>query len=146
MFTITSYYRVGQCTKGTLIYGLILGEKFLSNFISSRDRPVRKTETRQGWETLRTLPTTEWWRPPLWPQHNALESLVNFVHNKLNYKDASALRWRPERRPPSFSNWHSAHEFSHPCHVSVLFTGPFLLEMKFYKDYSPSFCSFLWCF
>ena len=35
-------------------------------------------------------------------QCNALASLLHFVVCKVSYRDASALRWRLERRPPSF--------------------------------------------
>ena len=37
----------------------------------------------------------------------------------------------------------TALEFSHPCLVFALFTGPFLLEMKLYKNFFPWFLYFL---
>ena len=44
------------------------GKKFLKRAsFQVRDGPIKRTETRLGWENSRTAPTTERWRPPLWP-------------------------------------------------------------------------------
>ena len=58
-------------------------------------------------------------------------------------RDASALRWWPERGPASFCSgvgFRGEVEFlgfSHPLLVSVLFTAPSLLEMKFFQKLLP---------
>ena len=76
-------------------------------------------------------------------QHNAPASLVHFVTYRTKWtRDASALRWRPERRPPLFRSRVMFLSFSHPYLVSVLFTGPSLLKMKFCTKFSPQFLFF----
>ena len=75
-----------------------------------------------------------------WPlsglQRNALSSLVHFVSHTTKWtRGASALRWTP--RGGCMLPFSCV-----PCLVSVLFTGPSLLEMKFAASFSPSFCSF----
>ena len=51
-------------------------------------------------------------------QRNALASLVHFVtYTTKCTRDASALHWRPERRPPSLCA--RVLSSSHPCLVSV---------------------------
>ena len=49
-------------------------------------------------------PTTERCRPPLWPptQCTCIPSSLCYSHATKRTRDASALRWRPERGPASF--------------------------------------------
>ena len=55
-------------------------------------------------------------------QCNALACLVHFVTYTMKQTwDASALHWRPERRPALFCSGGRVFEISHPCLVPVLF-------------------------
>ena len=70
-------------------------------------------------------PTTERCRPLSGLQRNALASLVHFVtHTTKRTRDASALRWRPERGPASFRSGVGFLRLSNP----VLFVYFFQLH------------------
>ena len=71
-------------------------------------------------------------------QRNALASLVHFVtHTTKRTRDVRALRWRPERGPASFRSGVGFLRLSNPSLVSVLFSAPSLLEMKFFSETFP---------
>ena len=117
-----------------------LGEKsFWKNFISSRDGTEKSTETRPGWESLKNpTPLRNDAGPLSGLQRNALASLVHFVtHTTKRTRDASALRWRPERWPSLFRSGVGFLRLSHPGLVSVLFSAPSLIEMKFFQKLFP---------
>ena len=52
-------------------------------------------------------------------------------------RDASALRWRPEKGTALFRSGVGFLRLSHPYFVSALFSAPSLLEMKFFRNFSP---------
>ena len=71
-------------------------------------------------------------------QRNSLVSLVHFVtYTTKQTRDASALRWRPERGTASFRSGVGFLRLSHPHLVSVLFPAPLILEMKFFQKLFP---------
>ena len=75
-------------------------------------------------------------------QRNALASLVHFVtHTTKRTRDASALRWRPERGPASFRSGVGFLTWS--CLCTFFSSIPTQNEVFFQKLFPPSFCSFL---
>ena len=54
----------------------------------------------------------------------------------LQQNNGGALNWRTERSPRLFRFSVVFLSFSHPCLVSVLFSGPSLLEVKFSSETS----------
>ena len=97
------------------------GKNSWKNLIWSRDGAEKSVETRRGLESLRNpTHTTERCRPPLWPptQCTCIPSLLRCVCNKWT-RDASTLRWRPERGPASFRSVFL--RLSNPRLVSILF-------------------------
>ena len=99
----------------------------------------KSTETRPGWESLKNpTPLRNDAGPLSGLQRNALASLVHFVVWVTKWtRDASALRWRPERGPASFRSGVGFLRLSHPGLVSVLFSAPSLLQMKFFSETFP---------
>ena len=105
----------------------------------------KRIKTRRGWESLKNpTPTTERCRPLSGLQRNALASLVHFVtYTTKRTRDASALRWRPERGRHRSVVGVGFLRLSHPRLVFILFSAPSLLQMKFFqKLFPPCFCSF----
>ena len=79
-------------------------------------------------------------------QRNALASLVHFVtYTTKRTKDASALRWRPERGPASFRSgvYRVLEAFSSPPCFCTFFSSIPTRNKVFSETFSPpSFCSF----
>ena len=69
-----------------------LGKRFLKNLFQVRNGPIKRTEKCTDEKTPEHYPTMKWWWPPLWPSTQCIKWT----------RDASALYWRPERRPPAF--------------------------------------------
>ena len=110
------------------------GKKFLKKTsFQVRAGPVKRTETRQGWENSRTLPTTEWCRPPLWPptQCTCIPSSLCCVQSELGMQVHCVGGQRGGRHHSVVG---SVIEFSHPCLVSVLFTGPSLTWNEVFSE------------
>ena len=57
--------------------------------------------------------------------------------NKAGTRDASALRWRPERGTALFRRGIGFLRLSHPRLVCILFSAPSILEMKFIQKLFP---------
>ena len=121
------------------MYYVLGGKSFWKNYISSRDGAEKSTENKTGLETLKNPTLLRNDAGPLSGlQRNALASLVHFVtHTTKRTRDASAWRWRPERGPTSFRSRVGLLRLSHPGLVSVLFSAPSLLEIKFFQKLFP---------
>ena len=100
------------------------GKKFLKkNSISSRNGPMKRTETRQRWKNSRTPPTTEWWQSLVWSptrnertQEDYPTSAAHFCICTVVFLRSLIPGWRLERRPPSCcSRWCSWVFSSLPC-------------------------------
>ena len=84
-------------------------------------------------------PTSERCRPPLWPptQCTCIPSSLCCSHTTKWTRDASALRWRPERGPASFLSGVGFLRLSNP----VLFVYFFQLhpysKWSFFRNFFP---------
>ena len=93
-------------------------------------------------------PTTERCRPPLWPptQCTCIPSSLCCVWVTKWTRDASALRWRPERGPASFRSGVGFLRLSNP----VLFVHFFQLhpysKWSFFRNFSPLVSVLFWGF
>ena len=77
-------------------------------------------------------------------QRNALASLVHFVTNTTKpTRDASALRWRPERGPASFRSEVRFLRLSNQVLFVYFFSSISTRNEVFSETFPPSFCSFL---
>ena len=86
-------------------------------------------------------PTTERCRPPLWPptQCTCIPSSLCYSHATKRTRDASALRWRPERGPASLRSGVGFFRLSNPVLFVYFFSAPSLLENQvFQKLFPPS--------
>ena len=76
-------------------------------------------------------------------KHNALAFLVQFVtYTTKRTRDASALRWRPEKGTASFCSGVGFLRFSHPRLVCILFQLHPYSKWRFFRNFFPRFCFF----
>ena len=98
-------------------------------------RPVKRTETRQGWENSRTLPYYGM-MVPSFPglQCNALSSLVHFIHKEVKYRctQVHCIGGQRAERHHSLVGLCSWVFSSQPCYC--LFTGPDLTWNELFSE------------
>ena len=124
----------------------ILREKFWKKFISSLRWTYKTDRNKAGRRKLRNTTLRQNDEGLLCGlKHNALASLVHFAQNKVNYRDASALSWRPERRrPPLLHSSVVLMSYLIPALFLSFFIGPSLTwNEPFLKTLSHSSCPFL---
>ena len=97
--------------------------------------PVKRTETRQGWENSRTQPYYWMMAPPFWPPKQCT-CIPSSLHAKWT-RDASAMHWRPERKAPSLSSRVVFLSFSFlPCFCPFYRSSP-NLKWSFFRNFFP---------
>ena len=122
------------------------GKKFLKKTsFQVRAGPVKRTETRQGWENSRTLPYYGMMAASSLASKQGWENARRLPY--ICKKWAADVGWSScvlssllgsQRGGRHHSVVGGVVEFSPLCLVSVLFIGPPLLEMKFFRNFSPT--------
>ena len=89
--------------------------------------------------------TTEWWRPPHWPpmQCTCIPSSLCYLQNKVNYMQiCKCIVLEARKGAGNIPWWGRVLEVFSSHLISVLFSAPSLLEMKFFRNYFPNFLLF----
>ena len=84
-------------------------------------------------------PTSERCRPPLWPptQCTCIPSSLCCSHTTKWTRDASALRWRPERGPASFRSGVGFLRLSNPVLFLYFFQLHPYSKWSFFRNFFP---------
>ena len=124
------------------------GKKFLKKTSFRVGMELKKViETRRGLESIKNpTPLRNDAGPLSGLQCNALASLVHFVtYTTKRTRDASALRWRPQRGTVSFHSWGRVLEAfsSPPCFYTFFSSIPTRNEV-FFRNFFPLVSVLFW--